>query len=328
MFRRNLTHRGLSVALALLCGLSIACRGETLKKFLMRNQVPPGSFTQTELMQAVQGTAKSDDRQVVLIYRNLEENFFIGLPHLLRYDRSLNTVSHGIIALQKDDICSGSPGEVHLIDGFTLISIDISPSAECLLVMGTDLKLKNILYGFDPVVVIPGSVVIQEDMIHFAPAHPGRLQLADLVNGTTAELYPPKDDALRQRLIAVHAAHMPPNAVCAQLNDPCDPVIFDEDVRSLTSDGKGRFAFIASQSASHAPAPEAVPVTVAAQTVLYVYSRTDRGWRYCEEELAESQSNAVGNALRSDFDAVASRCNPLIRVIPDVSTAAYNPFSR
>lgn len=319
-------NRGLHVALALLCGMSTAGRGETLKEFLMRNHVPIGSFSRTELMQAVQGLGKSDGQKMVLAYVAIEGGVVSGPARLLKYDASSGTLFSQQTPLKKEDVCSGPIEHIYLFGEVNLVSTGISPSAECLLVLDRALELRKVLYGFGPVEVAPGLVVITENMIHFAPVHPERLQLADLARGATMELYPAQGDALRERLIAAHATQMPPQAVCALMNDPCDPAIFDEEIQQLGTDGEGRFAFVVSQSASHALAPEQIPVTFTAQTVLYVYRRGRDGWSYCEEEIPEGQRVPIVNALHSDFDRVARGCATTFAVQPDMSTASFNPF--
>lgn len=311
---------------SLLFLLLTSCRAETLKELLVSNQVPLASFQPSDLQQTVQGSAAADERQVVLAYQTVNAKSLLGHPHLIRYSKTSGKMSSFGAPADRADICLGSIETIHLVGGFTLVSTSVSPSAECMWVFDSDLKPRQTLFGFGPVEVEPQQIVFIENMIHFAPVHPERLQFADLVSGKTAELYPPKGDALRDRLITEHEKHMPAQATCAHNNDPCEPDKFDEDIRSTETDGKGTFAFVAVQSANHAFNPDEDPVTVVSQSVLYIYKRESDGWRYCEQEVSGSEVEIVQQSLRSDFAKVRTRCTPTLPVVPEMSTAEYNPF--
>ena len=304
------------------CLAVVSCSGETLKELLVFNYVPLAPFNQSELAEAVQGVGNSNDQQVVLAYRKLSGEVLVGAPQLIRYNEAIGTVLRAEEQVDETSVCSGSIGDIRFIGEFTLLSTEVSPSAECLLILDKDFKVQKTLYGFSPVEVAPNLVVIIENMIHFAPVHQERLQLADLGNGATSELYPMKGDALRAQLISEHMKHIPTRETCARMNDPCNPEKFDEDVRSLGTDGKGRFAFLVLQSASHATTSEKSPVPVTSQAVLYVYKQNSTGWRYCEEKIADShQVEALDKSLHSDFDQVVTRCTPTLLVVADISAA-------
>lgn len=304
---------------------AFSATAEELKELLASGGIPPTSFAPPELVAPVQGYAVEGDGRVVLAYRGLKGELLTGPTKLIRYDQSSGRVLRAELPLPEDDVCSGSVEEMKLVREFALLTVSISPSAACLIVVGDDLKLRKVLYGFNPIEVEPGRVVIIENMIHFAPVHPERLQLADLGSGKTWELYPPKDDLLRAELAAEHAKHMPSQEICTRMNDSCKPGEFDEDIRALGTDGKGRFAFLVPQSASHAVKEGEPPETVASQAVLYVYQRDGDGWLYCENKVDKSHIEGLSRLLRFNFDSVAKRCQPKLTVIPDTSTMSYNP---
>ncbi len=117
-----------------------------------------------------------------------------------------------------------------------------------------------------------------------------------------------------------------PEQICARMNDPCDSRQFDEDIRSLASDGHGRFGFLALQSASHSEVEGQSPKTVVAQTVLYLYASTQDGWRYCERKVDDSEIEALDKELKFHLSNIAASCAPNLSVVPDMSTADDNPF--
>ena len=193
------------------------------------------------------------------------------------------------------------------------------------------LAQKTTLYGFSPKLVAPNQVVLIEDMIHFSPVHPERLQLADLKQGTTTELYPPQQDVMRAKLARENAAHMPTRDVCMKMNDPCDLHLFDEEILGIATGDGGHFALIVNQSASHAILRGEPPVTVASQSALYIYAPSDHGWAYCETEMSneEATMRTQASMTRSwQFNDTAERCTPSLPVLPDMSTSVMNPFSK
>jgi len=302
--------------------LTVSCRGETLRKFLSDAGIPVASFSEAELAEQTQGIFTKHGEETIAAIQHLHADLLTGPIDLLEYSQD-QPVRRSTLALTPDELCGGAVIDFYFFDGYTLLSTDITPSAECLLILDKDMKLVNKLYGFSPAEVVPHSILIIENMIHFAPVHPERLQLTDVLTGKTQELYPPKDDVLRAKLALENARHMPSQDTCGQMNDPCDPQLFDEDIRSLATDGKGQFAFIAEQSASHATQAETPPETVASQSVFYLY-KLDRGvWRYCEREADASEASS---ASPLNLNAAAARCKPTLLVVPDLSTAGNNPF--
>jgi len=65
---------------------------------------------------------------------------------------------------------------------------------------------------------------------------------------------------------------------------------------------------------------------MASQTALYLYQYVSSGWQYCEEEIDDSEIERLDQELKANFEKVATRCTPHLRVIPDMTTAHYNPF--
>ena len=306
--------------------ISCAAPAETLKQLLLSDAVPSKAFQEAELQQEIQAISAKHENIVFIAYRQANKEVLSDPIRMVSYDRASGVFIRRGLELDPTDVCSGSLWSISLIEDFALISTSISPSAICTHVVDTGLNLRRTLFGFSPELVAPRQVVIIENMIHFAPVHPERLQLNDLRSGTTVELYPPKDDALRAQLAAENAKHMPSKQTCARMDDPCDPAIFDEDISAFGTDGRGRFAFIAMQSASHATRKEEPPATVASQSVLYVYIRDGNEWLYCQQKLKESEVERLSSAQKLHFGDAVSRCTPNLSVVPDMSTAAYNPF--
>ncbi len=316
---------GRCAVLVLLCA-SLAATGETLQQLLISQNIPLASFTPTELAETVHSSVASDPQRLLVAYQQWHGGMVSSTLQLLQYNKIDRTLLRANAAATDGNLCSGAIEETYIIAGFTLVATAINPSAECLRIFDKNLHLRQTLYGFRPVQVDANLLIIQENTIHFAPVHPARLQSVDLLRGVQREVYPPAGDKLRQRLIAENAASMPAPEVCARMNDPCRPELFDEDIAALATDGKGNFAFVARQSANHALAAEQEPITVAQQVVLYVYRRSPGGWRYCEEAIPSGEESSEEKSLSTDLPGALARCTTLLPVAADDSTAGYNPF--
>lgn len=319
---------GFAVLFAIQVAVLPLC-AKTLKDSLVSQGIPITSFSQAELAANVQEVVTfSDSRQEELAY-TVGSDINSGPVHVIAFNKTSRTALKTALPTDPTDVCSGSLDGIMKVGDFTLISTDISPSAQCVHVLDEHLAPTQILYGFGPTGLGVDKVVFTENMIHFAPVHPERLQLTDLRHRTTMELYPPSGDALRAKLARANAEHMPSASVCAKSDDPCDPKLFDEDI-AIAAGGNDHFALVADQLASHALAANTEPVTFASQWVLYLYARAGSGWLYCEREVTQADGSALAlkssSASPSWFGDVQNRCTPSLPVAPDMSTAIMNPF--
>ena len=316
--------------LAFLLALSVPGLGESLRELLAKNGIPATKFLQQELDQRVQGTSDVAAGRTLLAYQALSGELIVPPLHLVTYESRNGSVVRADLPMTDDDLCNGSFEVFKRLTHFTVLFMHINPSAGCMLILDSKLELKKTVYGFDVYEVAPDQILVFEDMMHFAPVHPQRLEVVNLANRTATEIYPLKGDVWRARLIAEHAKKMPSPKICEESNDPCVPEYFDEDIRSVRTDGQGRFTFEANQSADHAPGKEQTPVTVVEQTVLYAYewvpgaSGEAGGWRFCAEKPADSAAAPQPRSL--DQGQIGTHCQPSITVKADQASADFNPF--
>jgi hypothetical protein len=209
------------------------------------------------------------------------KNEFTGFPQALRYESGSCKLARKELAIGDEENCCGSPLGISFTNTFELFEFHLSPSASITIVADSELKPQEILHGFGARQVAPDEVVFTENMIHFAPAHPERIMLANLRTGAARELYPPKGDKLRAAFARDHEAKMPSQEVCVKMNDPCSPDYYDEQVELLNADGSRRVTMRVSRDATHALREGEPPATVLSQQALYVYERRKEGWFYC-----------------------------------------------
>ena len=298
--------------------IGFASRAQTLREILRANSIPEKSFTSSELDGNVNAAAAAKRDRVLVVYMRVDKNnMFTGDPQLVQFSRDSGDVVRTEIKPEDTNLCCGSPLGIDFFGEYVVLSFHFNPSASTMLVLDKNLKLVTTLYGIDVREVLPGQLVFIEDMIHFAPVHPERLELADLRSGKRVELYPPQGDAMREAFAQEHARRMPAANVCAQMNDPCRPELYDEDIEFADNDRGGNFAFTVHRDASHATAPGQPPGSVESAAALYRYAWNGQGWMYCEEGLPEgSPKNGKGE------------CTPNLPVKADMSNADFSPFDR
>jgi len=308
--------RSLAVTAFLFC--SVGLRAQTLREFLTQYKIPASSVPSAALTQNIVPGAITQSPRWLVVSWSLPGAALRTWPlHLVRMDRKTRATKSGELRLGADDNCAGSLPDITLADDFVLVATHINPSAQCLLVLDSTLRLRQTLDGFEPTEVEPGRVVLIESMVHFSAVHPERLQFADLASGQTSELYPPKDDALRAELAKRNEAAMPAHEVCAQNNDPCDPKQFDETLGPFATDGRGRFAMLVDQEADHVTA-SGEDQAIAKQSAVYLYQHAAAGWRWCESRLTPAEVEQFrGPDSHFSLDQVAGRCQPSRPVVPE-----------
>ena len=305
---------------------ALASSAETLRQVLKTNGIPESRFSSSELDGEVSAAADVKGTRVLLVYLRVEkDNILTRDPQLVQFDRDSGAVARLELKPEDTDLCCGSPNGVEFVGDFSILSFHINPSAAAMLVLGKDLQLLTTLYGFDVREVAPGQLVFVENMIHFAPVHPERLQLADLRSGKRMELYPPVGDALRAEFAREHAKHMPPHATCMKMNDPCSPDLYDEDIEFVDNDRGGNFVFRVRREALHATEGDHEPDSVLSETALYRYAWRGSEWKYCEEELPQDQTSSREQGLQRNA-SLKVECVPALPVSPEMSNADFSPF--
>jgi hypothetical protein len=306
--------------------LALSSTGQTLGDLLHSAGVPAAGLAKAEIEESINGTNAVSGQYVYVVYVLVKGDLISGYPHLLRYDTKTGAILRSNLQLGEKDECCGSPLGIEFVSGYLILSFHDNPSASTVVVLDKKLAFVELLYGFGVHEIAPNQIVLTENMIHFAPVQPERLQFVDLRTGAAAELYPPKDDLLRKRFAQEHRLHMPTEETCREMNDPCDPEMYDEDISVLGADGRESFALIAYRDALHAIHKEETPVRVASDSALYLYLRGRGGWLYCEEPISQDEARDLIADDANGYARVKARCTPNQPVVPDLTTSEFNPF--
>ncbi len=125
--------------------------------------------------------------------------------------------------------CLGSAVGITEAGDMLYVGLHLSPSAECLLVLSRDLKLKKTLYGWPVASFSSGTIVLQKSMVHFAPTHPLELSIFDPSSGTLTPIYPPQSDPFRAEYVRRLQTEISPSDRCEGYNCEGNPQRFDND---------------------------------------------------------------------------------------------------
>lgn len=294
-----------------------ACYSQySLRKELTQAGIPLTSFSNAELDEAVDGTGASKQPYVFFVYVRRDGDSLTGLPHLVRYDQNTEAILRLDLQLKKQDpYCCGSPEGIKFLDDYLLLYFHYNPSASSVLVLDKNLKLLQSLDGFSLQKVALNQIVMVENMVHFAPVHPERLQWADLSENFTQEIYPLKNDPVRNRFKLEYVKRMP--AMCKLSNELCDYGLFEEGCVYLGGDGQTQIAFECGRSANYQAKQGKESVPYFTDSAIYLYAHNSKGWAYCAQAISEDEATALDKEETKGYDKIKSRCTPNLPVVPD-----------
>jgi hypothetical protein len=293
------------IAALLFAALPCCSQPTPLREQLKSAEIPDNSFSATELNELVNAVSGTSAPYAFLAYLRIQDSDLEGKPHFVRYNKTSGAILRSQLKLDIGDECCLAPDDMQFVDDYILISFHLNPSASTVLVLDRNLNLTEKVYGFWINRIGKNRIVMVEDMVHWAPVHPGRVETVDLDTGATQELYPPKDDDLRRRFAREHLLHMPSKEICKQLrDDPCDPGLYYEDVTFLNPVGEGRFALVVNREADHATKRDGEPAIVASEQALYLYLQGKTGWLYCDVKLSEDEADAWNPKDENGYEGV------------------------
>jgi hypothetical protein len=165
----------------------------TLEQELARHDVPAAGVS--DLSHQITSYAVLDDSDWFAIAYYRYENSS-ALPNLLRvrvYDKRIKRWRSAELEGEW-----GSMLHIRRAKQWWYLTGHSSPSTAPTLVLSADLRLIRELKGW-PMLVLPDArLVYHNDMVHFAPAHPGSLSLYNPATGRNVRLFPSKPDEVER----------------------------------------------------------------------------------------------------------------------------------
>ena len=247
--------RWLAVLLVLQLGFAgqiAAEQNETLAEALRRESIPfpPVSIPHLD-SQITSYATLNDDQEFLIAYYLLARRNELRTPLFVTgFNKKTGRWRHKSLAdikvkafeerpeeLEAD--CLGSVLSIQRSRGRFYLDLHLSPSAGCLLILSRDLDVWQALGGWTNAFFKSGLLVFSGNMVHFACVHPGTLFLYDPAERKSEQIYPPKNDRLRNAYSARLEKVISPEQ-CAQSNCACDPQTFTSNPGSISVDDQTR----------------------------------------------------------------------------------------
>jgi hypothetical protein len=183
----------------LMIGILLAASGQqpqwpTLRALLEANSIPGGGVDDLD-RQIINYRVESDSTWFAIGYFWLSDFARGTLPPELRirtFDRQRRRWAS--LVLHDDDPHIGTVEKIARHGRWVYVDTHLNPSAGGLLVLTADLKVRRKLYGWTEHILEDDRVVYHNSTVHFAPAHPGSLNLYDPRTDFDVPLYPSKPD--------------------------------------------------------------------------------------------------------------------------------------
>jgi hypothetical protein len=176
--------------------------------------------------------------------------------------------------------CRGSVMRIEAIGIYFALDIHLNPSAGCVLLLTSQLRLKRVLSGWVIGSFSSGDMIVEHSQVHFAPTHPLQLDIYDPGADTIQQIFPPKNDPFREDFMSDLHDNISED-YCRRENASCNPADVDTSAEGFeTSDATHSFAFLANFS-SIGFGPKAEDV-VGDRKVLYVFRHRGSNWNYRE----------------------------------------------
>jgi hypothetical protein len=244
------------VSLCLLVAHVASAQGRSLADLLQRYGIPLPSDQRIRLNDVPSNdTPLNTDAEFAFAYRlTTLEGGLSGPVQFIRYDKRRMQWTQVTIAGSKFNFqqrlevpCEGMVGEVeHQLDSY-FIGMEISPSAECTLVLREDshgaIGLESVLDGWVAVYLKPSTVIYSGSMVHFADVHPETLWMYDLQSKKVTLLYPQPHDPFRDDF-STKLEQVIDQKRCRTNNWACEPDRFSSVVeKPVVSDETHCLAF-------------------------------------------------------------------------------------
>ena len=270
------------VVVAMLAISGVAQQSRTLTNLLLENGIPYEGLPAASLQRVIGDSAsRTEGSRFTIAYYTVPKD---SSPLWIRsYDKQKHYWISKSFARVSDlgsgtmDVCLGSLEDVELTGNNLIVRTHVSPSAECTIVFSSSLGVKRTIYGWIVATTRSRLSLIQHSEVHFAPTHPVELSVYDHPRNTLVQIFPPKNDPLRNEFMEYLRSHRDLDW-CRQNNSHCDPERFGADLGDISAGVEGdSFAFYITFPPEGYSAPSSEK-----REVMYVFLRRGHKWEYRE----------------------------------------------
>jgi hypothetical protein len=265
-------------AISLMLLASIA-HAETLGTILTAHKVPTQSLPAQTLQTPIHTYALSDNNKPFLLAYHLDDNNGDRSNNLglVRYDATTNNLRQTILHDLDGPCTDGDLLDISERDGFIAINTHNNPSLGCLLIIDSDLTLRNQLYG-GLLARVSGGFLYEQSETHWFATHPLRLSVYDPHLNRTTKIYPQPNDPARLQFSAQLRQHLPSPAWCKANANLCDTEDFTGNLGTFSvNPTNDTFKFQATMSADGFG--ENVDQLIPDTTIEYTFKLTAGIWR-------------------------------------------------
>ncbi len=262
---------------------------ETLGDRLRTSHISTLHFARSELSQNITSYAIFEDNPFLLAYYVDDGSGQLRSPlNVVRFDRDTfdlrRAALRDINALFQNEIpmdCLGSALSVKEHRSLVYIDTHSNPSAGCVIILSSDLKLKTALSGWVIGLLGADYAIVQESEIHFMSVHPLHIQVFDIKQNRAIEVYPPQNDLWRRQFSHAIKPRIS-DKWCMQNNAQCDPGNFDVvlKAKAAVNEEAKTFGFEATFNASGFG--DSAEKHVPPRTIAYIYREHSGIWEHRE----------------------------------------------
>jgi hypothetical protein len=263
----------------------------TLDSLLREEHIPVTGLLERERRQPINSYAVSKGGPIFLVsYYDYDGSQWLpSVMHVFRFDTTTGRASRGVLRSadisidsvfgeisKTPETCLGSALRISEENGLIAIDTHINPSAGCVLLLDSNLRFKTALPGW-VLGRLANQLIIEGNMMHFAPTSPESLGLFDPERRHLMPIYPSAGDKKRTVFSRLLREHLPSRSWCQEFNNPCDPNNFTTSITDVKVDVKrSAFSFAATMSAEGfgSEVERAIPP----QTVRYQCVLRDGKW--------------------------------------------------
>lgn len=234
----------LNLAVFLLLAIAASGQDQTLADFLQEHKIPLPSDPHIHVNDRPAKTLipLETDEEFALAYRLAHpDGGLYGPIQFIRYDKHMDrwtsvTVDQPKFRFQgeMEVPCTGMVGGLKYEHSHYFISVELSPSAGCEIILkngGNNMSVEAVLDGWMAGFLSPATVLYSGNMIHFADVHPATLWTYDLGSKKATQIYPQPNDPFR-RDFATKLEKIIDQNLCRENNWACEPDRFTTDVDS------------------------------------------------------------------------------------------------
>jgi len=226
-------------------GTAVAQQNQTLADVLKQHDVPfpPASIPHLNSRITSYEVLDGDHQFLIAYYLDNPENRLLPPLFVTQFGRDSGKWQHVALSdmkfsglpdapreLRAD--CFGSVLKIEHHGGWYYLNLHLNPSAGCLLILNGDLSVSQTLPGWTAAFFSSGLLIWTGNTVHFADVHPETLWLYDPATQKSTQLYPQKNDPLRDAF-STRLERVINEKRCMQNNWGCNPERFSTEFRSV-----------------------------------------------------------------------------------------------